>query len=166
MKLILVLAVSTWLIACNNDQTVAADVNKGTATDSSRQLSAESQPWKWSDSLDAVAAAPANHKIVYEDSAVRVLMVVCPPGKEEAVHTHRYKSTMWFTNSAHLVFYNYAADANNRLVKKDSAEINGFPAEMLNKGQQVDPEEPHSIRNAGSDTFIAYRVEYKKEFKD
>ncbi|RYY60747.1 MAG: hypothetical protein EOO05_08805 [Chitinophagaceae bacterium] len=165
MKLFLVLAFSTCLLACNNNKE-GGNENKEAAMDSSKNLPVASQAWKWPDSLDAITAAPANHKIVYEDSAVRVLMVVCPPGKEEAVHTHRYKSTMWFTNSAHLFFYNYAADANNRLVKKDSTEINGFPAEILNKGQQVDPEEPHSIRNVGTDTFIAYRVEYKKKFEN
>jgi hypothetical protein len=95
-----------------------------------------------------------------------VLQVICPPGNEEPVHTHQYKSTMWFTHSAHFIYYNYVKDKNGRLVKKDSTEVNGFPAEALNKGQAVDREGPHSIKNMGTDTLMAYRVEYKKDLKN
>lgn len=124
------------------------------------------QSWTWADKLDAVAAAPNNHRIVYEDSKVRVLQVVCPPGNEEPVHTHKYKSTMWFTQSARFMYYTYVIDKNNQLAKKDSVEIKGFPAEALNKGQMVDREAPHSVKNISTDTLIAYRIEYKKEFKN
>lgn len=166
MKLFLALAFATFLTACNNNDNTGADKSKEAVIDSSRQVQVSSKPWRWPDSLDAVSAAPANHKIVYEDSAIRILQVVCPPGREEGIHTHQYRSTMWFTNSAHLIFSNYGTDANNHLIKTDSAELNGFPAEVINKGQNVDPEEPHSIKNIGTNTFIAYRVEYKKEFKE
>lgn len=123
------------------------------------------QKWAWPDNLDAVIAAPENHKIIYEDINVRILQVICPPGKEEPVHTHRHKSTMWFTQSAHFIYYDYITDANNQLVKKDSVEIKGFPVQALNKGQMADPEFPHSVKNIGTATFVAYRVEYKKDFK-
>jgi hypothetical protein len=89
---------------------------------------------KWPDKLDAVIAAPKNHNVVYEDSNIRILQVICPPGAEEPVHTHQYKSTMWFTQSARFKYYTYAIDAKKQLVKKDSVEIKGFPSEALNKG--------------------------------
>ena len=120
------------------------------------------QKWTWPNKLDAVVAAPKNHKVVYEDSNVRVLQVICPPGNEEPIHTHQYKSTMWFTQSAHFMYYTYATDKNGRLAKKDSFLVKGFPAEALNKGQMVDREHPHSIKNISTDTFMAYRIEYKK----
>ena len=119
----------------------------------------------WPAKLDAVLAAPKNHQIVYEDAKVRILQVICPPGAEEPVHTHQYRSTMWFTHSAHFIYYNYVTGANGRLMKKDSAEIKGFPPHVLNKGQMVEPEGPHSVKNIGKDTLMAYRVEYKKVFK-
>ena len=112
--------------------------------------------------LDAVIAAPQNHKIIYEDDKVRILQVICPPGNEEPVHTHQYKSTMWFTQSAHFIYYTYVMNTKNQLVKKDSAEVKGFPTEALNKGQMVDPEGPHSVKNISTDTPMAYRIEYKK----
>jgi len=123
------------------------------------------QEWTFSNQLDAVIAAPKNHMIVYEDSDVRILKVICPPGNEEPIHTHQYKSTMWFTQSAHFIYYTYVMDSNNRLVKKDSVEVKGFPTEALNKGQMVGSEPPHSIKNIGADTLVAYRIEYKKDFK-
>jgi hypothetical protein len=122
--------------------------------------------WSWPDKLDAVAAAPKNHHVVYEDNNVRVLQVICPPGKEEPVHTHQYKSTMWFTQSARFIYYTYVIGKNDQLVKKDSVEVKEFPAEALNKGQMVDREAPHSIKNVSKDTLMAYRVEYKKAFKN
>jgi len=119
----------------------------------------------WPAKLDAVIAAPKNHKTIYEDDKVRVLQVICPPGAEEPVHTHRYKSTMWFTHSAHFIYYNYVNGAGGRLIKKDSTEIKGFPPQALNKGQMVEPEGPHSVKNIGKETLMAYRIEYKKDFK-
>lgn len=130
-----------------------------------KKAAARISSWNWPAKWDAVAAAPKTHQVVYEDNNVRVLQVICPPGNEEPVHTHQYKSTMWFTHSAHFIYYNYVKDKNGRLLKKDSTEVKGFPAEALNKGQPVDREGPHSIKNIGTDTLMAYRVEYKKDLK-
>jgi len=41
--------------------------------------------------------------------------------------------------------------------------INEMP---INIGQLIDPEGPTSITNLGSENGIAYRVEFKKEFKE
>jgi len=156
---ILALVILTFVLI----QNAAAQTKTNTNT---KKPGASAPSWTWPGKLDAVAAAPKNHQIVYEDHNIRVLQVICPPGNEEPVHTHQYKSTMWFTHSARFVYYTYAKDKNGRLVKKDSTEVNGFPAEALNKGQPVDREGPHSIKNIGTDTLLAYRVEYKKDLKN
>jgi len=45
------------------------------------------------DGLDAVQAAPASHKVVFENAFVRVLEVTIPPaGKTEPMHHHRWPS--------------------------------------------------------------------------
>lgn len=134
MKFFLWLMAVVCLSACNNVQNNKTADNKDSVTDT-KKPSAASQNWHWHDSLDAINAAPESHKIVYEDTAVRILHVICLPGKEEKVHTHQHKSLMWFTKSASFMFYNYELDANNQLIKKDSTEIKGFPAEALNKAQ-------------------------------
>jgi len=164
MKVFFTLLVATFLVACDNiENKKAAEIKKSGNDTINKALATEK--WSWPDSLDAIAVAPESHNIVYEDSTVRILQVICPPGVEEAIHTHQYKSTAWFTQSAHIIYYTYVLDTNNQLVKKDSFNIKGFPAEALNKGQMAEPEPPHSVKNVGTDTFMAYRIEYKKEFK-
>jgi hypothetical protein len=55
-----------------------------------------SEPSTWDPALDAVAAAPANHKVLFENERLRVLEVILPPGEEEPVHHHRWPSVFVF----------------------------------------------------------------------
>lgn len=60
-----------------------SDTNKATSENSS------SEKWTWPDSLDAVTAAPENHKVVYEDSTLRILQVLLDAGKKNlSTHTN------------------------------------------------------------------------------
>lgn len=49
-------------------------------------------PASWDPSLDAVVAAPKNHRVIFENENLRVLEVVLEPGEEEPVHHHRWPS--------------------------------------------------------------------------
>lgn len=49
-------------------------------------------PADWDPKLDALAAAPENHRLLYEDDIVRVLSVSVAPGETERVHHHRWPS--------------------------------------------------------------------------
>ena len=51
-----------------------------------------SDPSTWPAELDAVIAAPRNHKVLFENDRVRVLEVVLDPDEEEPVHHHRWAS--------------------------------------------------------------------------
>lgn len=118
--------------------------------------------WEWPEDLDALKAAPDNHKVVYEDDNVRVLAVVLDGKASEPVHTHKWKSIMWIAKPiVPCQITNYKKDENGNLVKSDSILINEMPVDM---GQLIDPEEPTSIANLGSDSGVAYRVEFKKDF--
>jgi hypothetical protein len=46
----------------------------------------------WDPALDAVVAAPANHKILFENDRVRVLEVNLAPDEEEPTHHRRWRS--------------------------------------------------------------------------
>ena len=46
-------------------------------------------PSTWDPALDAVVAAPANHKVLFENDNLRVLEVNLAPDEEEPVHHHR-----------------------------------------------------------------------------
>jgi len=44
--------------------------------------------------MDAVAAAPANHRVLLETDRVRVLDVTVEPGETEPTHAHRWPSVL------------------------------------------------------------------------
>jgi hypothetical protein len=50
----------------------------------------------WDPSLDAVAAAPKNHKVLFENDAIRVLEVILEADEEEPLHHHRWPSIFVF----------------------------------------------------------------------
>jgi hypothetical protein len=122
-----------------------------------------SAKWLWPDSLDAMKAAPGNHKLVYEDNDVRVLAVVLDGKKSEPIHTHKWKSIMWIAKPiVPCKINNYQKGGNESLVKSDSILIKEMP---INLGQLIGPEGPTSITNLGSESGVAYRVEFKRGFK-
>ena len=49
-------------------------------------------PSTWDPELDAVAAAPDHHKVLFENENLRVLEVTLEPQDEEPVHHHRWPS--------------------------------------------------------------------------
>jgi hypothetical protein len=62
------------------------------------------------DGFDAVQAAPASHRVIFENALVRVLEVtVPPPGKTEPMHHHRWPSffLVWDTGgqSPHIRYH-------------------------------------------------------------
>lgn len=125
--------------------------------------SSSSEKWTWQDNLDALKAAPDNHKVVYEDDNVRVLAVILDGKKSEPIHTHKWKSIMWISKPiVPCQINNYKKDGNGNLIKSDSLIIKEMPVDI---GQLINPEGPTSITNLGTDNGIAYRVEFKKDFK-
>lgn len=55
-----------------------------------------SDPAQWDPQLDAVVAAPANHKVIFENERLRVLEVTLRPDEEEPTHHHRWPSVFVF----------------------------------------------------------------------
>src|SRR4051795_8400650 len=56
----------------------------------------QTDPAQWDPKLDAVVAAPANHKVVFENERLRVLEVILEPNEEEPTHHHRWPSVFVF----------------------------------------------------------------------
>jgi len=54
--------------------------------------STSSDPSNWGPALDAVVAAPAHHRLIYENDRLRVLEVTLEPEAEEPTHHHRWPS--------------------------------------------------------------------------
>jgi hypothetical protein len=61
-----------------------------------------------------------------------------------------------------MTYYKYGL-VNQQLVLQDSIQIAQMPPAVLNHGAVVGAEEPHAIKNASTQTGLAYRVEFKQE---
>lgn len=53
-------------------------------------------PTSWDPALDAVLAAPKQHKVLFENDRLRVLEVTLEPNEEEPTHHHRWPSVFVF----------------------------------------------------------------------
>jgi hypothetical protein len=118
---------------------------------------------QWPDSLDAVKASPAQHKVVFENEKVRILEVTGAPFVTEPMHTHKWPGVMWSANpefsKAKLVYYHYGFDSlKQTYYVKDSFFEHGPPP---NKGFPIEPEGPHSVKNLSNIQILAFRVEFK-----
>jgi len=123
--------------------------------------------WNWPDSLDAVRAAPHNHKILFENNKIRILEVILEPYEFEQLHTHSHPSVMFGadndTSQFDIVYYPYAYDStNHRYFAKDSIrQHHGGQTNQPDTGNYMKPEGPHRVKNLGNHRLVFYRVEMK-----
>jgi hypothetical protein len=110
------------------------------------------------DPHDAVAAAPAFHRIVLENDSVRVLEIILKPGEKEPFHTHSLPGVMHIITGAKLR-YTEATLSNGKILE-------GAVRELGHDGPPPPPfwipaEGLHSAENIGSVTFHAFLTEIK-----
>ena len=80
----------------------------------------------WTHDNDALAAAPQNHKLVFENDDVRMLEVTVPPGVREPLHAHRYPSVLYYISAAHMKEYSPGVPAVD-CGHKDDGEVIFLP---------------------------------------
>jgi hypothetical protein len=109
------------------------------------------------DRTDALIAAPASHKVLFENARVRVLEVVIPPGVTEPAHTHAWPGVMRFESPQPLTYITYAAQAGKL------NELKRYEVPMGKAGQTEwsEPEGLHAVQNRGTTVFRAVRIELK-----
>ncbi len=111
---------------------------------------------------DAVAAAPDNHRVVFENEKVRVLEVTIKPGEKEPFHVHPMPSVMTVITGAKLRIAE-ATLKDGKLVTGKTIEVgkdNFQPPPMW-----MPPQGLRSVENIGSVTYRSYQVELKSEEK-
>ena len=114
-----------------------------------------SNPSSWPDSLDAVVAAPQNHKVVLENERVRVLEVTVRPGEREPLHMHRMPSVMYVMAEDNIRDY----DADGKLLydsRTDKAPRK-TPYTIW-----MEPQAPHVVENLSKKPLRLLRVELKQ----
>ncbi len=111
---------------------------------------------EWPPHLDALVAAPANHRVLLEDDAVRVLEVTVAPGERENLHHHRWPSIMVVL--ARPTYRNFDANGN------EIPPSGGAPADpRLPRALHLPPQRLHFIEVAADAPhgFQGIRIEFK-----
>ena len=110
--------------------------------------------WEWPDSLDALAAAPAFHRLVLETDDMRVLETMIGPGRTVPLHTHRWPSVLYVIAAGHVV----RRDHEGRLLTDTRSE--GAPANT-GTAAWVPPMPPHTVENVDSTEIRLLNIELK-----
>lgn len=111
--------------------------------------------WPWPDSLDALTAAPAFHKLLFENERVRVLEVRIGPGEFVPVHTHRWPGAVYVISASDFL----RRDGEGRLLF-DSRTAGPQPAAPA--AQWLEPMAPHSVENIGNADIHIITTELKE----
>ncbi|HZI85201.1 MAG TPA: hypothetical protein VFD48_00095 [Pyrinomonadaceae bacterium] len=106
------------------------------------------------DSLDAVVAAPQNHKVVLENERVRVLEVTVRSGEKEPLHMHRMPSVMYVMAEDNIRDY----DADGKLLY-DSRADKAPPKTPYTVW--MEPQAPHVVENLSKKPLRLLRMELK-----
>lgn len=111
-------------------------------------------PWPWPESLDALAAAPGHHRLLFENDRVRVLATAIPPGGRTPVHTHRWPAALSIQSWSDFVRYD---DCGKVLVDSRTVEALRNPPAVL----WSPPLAPHALHNCGAAELRVLAVELK-----
>jgi hypothetical protein len=120
-----------------------------------------SNPNTWDPNLDAVAAAPRQHKVLFENENLRVLEVILEAEDEEPLHHHRWPSVFVF-DAIQGPVHDIAPDGKqlppNRDVFQALQAWNGKGCLVVNMA----PQPAGRVYNASGKTIHGIRVEIKK----
>lgn len=121
---------------------------------------ANSDPASWDPALDAVVAAPANHKVLFENENIRVIEVILHPNEEEPVHHHRWPSVFVFDQVKGPI-HDFAPDGTmlppNRDVIQAVEAWDGKGCLIVH----MQPQPAGRVLNASDKTLHGVRIEMK-----
>jgi len=112
----------------------------------------------WPETLDAVRAAPGNHRVLLENDAVRVLDVTVAPGTREPVHAHCRPSVLVVLEGGRAEDY----DQSGKVFDKGTVIPAGASAPFA---FWLDRTPPHSVHNVDTVPIHLLRVELKTASK-
>lgn len=132
----------------------AALVLSACATKPTPPASQAAEPAGWPDKLDAVIAAPDNHRILLENERVRVLEVTMQPHTKEPVHVHRWPSVLYIDKAGEFIDY----DGQGKVLfdSRTAKEPIKYPVT-----QWLAAQAPHAVENLSAEPVHLIRVELK-----
>lgn len=111
-------------------------------------------PSAWPPELDALQAAPAQHRLLLENDRVRVLDTRIAPGERTPVHTHQWPATHHVVSWSPFVRRD---DVGTVLLDTRIDDVTAAPGDVL----WGEPLGPHSLENVGDNTLHIVSVELK-----
>ncbi|WP_051328613.1 hypothetical protein [Geminicoccus roseus] len=115
-------------------------------------------PASWDPELDAVAAAPRHHQVLYEDELIRVVSVSIEPGMQEPLHHHRWPSVFVIDRLPQRM---RDFDGQGREIPLPVQADAALPLVV-----RFLPQPLHSVRNEDRVPFHGTRIEFKQGFPD
>ncbi len=109
---------------------------------------------EYAEELDALAAAPKHHVLLFENDKVRVLDTTVAPGETVPLHTHRWPAALYILSWSDFVRRNGEGD-----VVVDSRSAGLSPA--VGSAVWTEPIGPHTLENVGKGDLRAISVEIK-----
>ena len=117
-------------------------------------MSDNTSSWEWPEELDALTAAPENHKVLLENERVRVILTQVQVAATTPLHTHRWASVEYVLSTTD--FIRRDGDGNVLLDTRVAHTEPGL-SDVLWSG----PRPPHSIENVGDMELRVIMVELK-----
>ena len=110
--------------------------------------------WHSDDALDALVAAPAHHRLLFENAHVRVLDTRIAPGERTPLHTHRWPAAHYV-----LSWSDFIRRDSTGTVLVDTRVTNAArtPPQAL-WGEAL---APHSLENVGTTAIHIVSTEIK-----
>jgi len=109
---------------------------------------------EWSDSLDAMVAAPEHHEVLLENERVRVLDSRIKAGESVPVHTHRWASVLYILGTSDFIRY----DPEGNVVFDSRSKESSIEAGTVTWSG---PLSAHSVWNVGETEIRVISVELK-----
>ena len=109
---------------------------------------------EWTDELDALAAAPGNHTLLFENDAVRVLDTLVRPGQVVPLHSHQWPSSNYLLSWSDFI----RRDAGGAILL-DSHNLLQPPQPGAAFWGPALP--PHTLENVGRSDLRVITVELK-----
>lgn len=104
--------------------------------------------------LDGVVAAPAHHKVLFENSEVRVVETIVPAGDTTPVHTHP-KRISYVVSGSHFI----RRDETGNVTLDTRKEEVGLARSSIRWSNGTDA---HSIENPSNEDLVVIAVELKR----
>jgi hypothetical protein len=113
-----------------------------------------SDAWPWPAELDALRAAPAFHRVLFENEHVRVLDGHVRPGETVPLHTHRWGGVLYLLSDSEFV----RRGPDGAVL----ADTRTAPHRLgVGAATWAGPLAPHTFENVGGHEFRTLTVELK-----